>query len=566
MCIKVFRDEQLQARSCARTHRPTMSWRGARTPFIDALIGAGDATGGVLLTPDAQTPLVGGDVPACALPRLRAMQPPPMPMGAAALAEVELRCSSDEAPWAPLAELAQDLHTGEAIVLVLREAGAVAAWVVLIDAPYPDAARARSLKAVGRALLNHLRVEREAQAATLQAQRLEDVAYASGDWVWETDATHRYTWVLRDATRDVAGDATPPQVGQFMPPGQVVDWVGEPMEPPQALREVLDQHQPIVRLVTAEPDARGMRYVSRSAVPVLDANGQFCGYRGCARDVTQSVQAKLELWQREHQLAQMTLAKEQAEASSRAKSVLVSKVGHELRTPLNAIVGLAQLIRATHRPESSGTPVDRWVDQIARTGWHMADAIEMLMELGRSASGRLHAGGAGFAVGEVLAEATRIVEHDAKRRGITVAVEGDLGAMLHADRRAVRQVFVNLLSNAIKYNVDRGSVHVAVRCERERMRIAVRDSGPGLTLDQRGRLFQPFDRLGAEGTEVQGHGLGLLLCRELVVAMGGTVEVDSAVGEGCTFTVVLPVPSTRPAPAGPGSARGELVLQAPLAR
>src|SRR5438105_1999576 len=84
----------------------------------------------------------------------------------------------------------------------------------------------------------------------------------------------------------------------------------------------------------------------RRPMPVLDANGQFCGYRGSARDVTQSVQAKAEMWQREHELAQMTLAKEEAEAASRAKSVLVSKVGHELRTPLNAIVGLAQLIRA----------------------------------------------------------------------------------------------------------------------------------------------------------------------------------------------------------------------------
>ena len=111
------------------------------------------------------------------------------------------------------------------------------------------------------------------------------------------------------------------------------------------------------------------------------------------------------------------------------------------------------------------------------------------------------------------------------------------------DRRAMRQVFVNLLSNAIKYNVEHGGVSVVVRDDGARVRIVVRDTGPGLSAEQRARLFQPFDRLGAEATTVQGHGLGLLVCRELLAAMEGTIEVDSADGEGCSFTVSLPAPA-----------------------
>ena len=74
----------------------------------------------------------------------------------------------------------------------------------------------------------------------------------------------------------------------------------------------------------------------------------------------------------------------------------------------------------------------------------------------------------------------------------------------------------------------------------ERVRITVRDTGPGLTSEQRSRLFQAFDRLGAESTEVEGHGLGLMLCRELLLAMDGNIEVESTEGAGCTFTITLP--------------------------
>ncbi|RQP26277.1 sensor histidine kinase [Piscinibacter terrae] len=533
MCIKVSRDEQLQARSCARVQRSEPTWREGRALLLDALVSMARAGGGLLIVPGDETVLLSGRMPQHLVPTLRHRAARAADEGTDG---VDIRFEPDG--------LRQGLRLRHLMLLVLREHGVVMGTVVMIDLPAMDDAAHRALHAMGLALANQLRMERQAQAAALQAQRVEDVAYASGDWLWETDAAGVYTWILRDQSRGLAGDAQP-EVGQAMQHAQVVDWVGEPVSPPLSLQDVLDKRHPVVRLVSAERDGERVRFVSRSAVPVLAADGVFLGYRGSARDVTESVQAKAELWRREHQLLQMTLAKEEAEAANRAKSVLVSKVGHELRTPLNAIVGLAQLIRMRQRPGHDGGPVDRWVDQIARTGGHMADTIEVLMELGRSASGCLRVGGRSFEVEDVLNEAIRIVEPEAWRRGIVIALGGDTRAMVHADRRAVRQVFVNLLSNAVKYNAEHGGVSLVVRSQGEGVSIKVRDTGPGLTPEQRARLFQPFDRLGAEKSNVQGHGLGLLISRDLLAAMDGSIAVDSSVGGGCTFTVTLPAAVVR---------------------
>jgi signal transduction histidine kinase len=192
-----------------------------------------------------------------------------------------------------------------------------------------------------------------------------------------------------------------------------------------------------------------------------------------------------------------------------------------------------------HAPGARANSVDRCLEQIAQLGWHMADVVDTLLELGPCAAGHLRAGSETFDVVEPMTDALRVIEDDAARRKVSIAFVGDLQAQVTADRRALRQVFVNLLSNAVKYNKEGGRVCVSVRSG-ERVRITVRDTGPGLTGAQRARLFQAFDRLGAEHTGVQGHGLGLLLCRELLQAMDGSIEADSTVGLGSTFIVTLP--------------------------
>ena len=243
----------------------------------------------------------------------------------------------------------------------------------------------------------------------------------------------------------------------------------------------------------------------------------------------------------EREIHHLRTALAQAEAASRAKSLLIAKLGHELKAPLNAVVGLTQLIRLRCDHTQQPAAVDGWLEQVARLGWHMSDVVDTLMHLGPTGAGRLNASRATFDVLEPLTEALHIVENDAVQRGITIGFLGDPQAQVTGDRRGLRQVFVNLLSNAIKYNREGGRVCLSVRGG-ECVRITVRDTGPGLTSEQCARLFREFERAGAEHSDVQGHGLGLVLCRELLLAMNGTIEVDSVEGKGCTFTVTLPTP------------------------
>jgi len=370
------------------------------------------------------------------------------------------------------------------------------------------------------------------QEMLLLTQRLEDVARASGDWIWETDERHRYTWVHGASLAMPA-----PRLGDLIPSGRVVNWLGEPEAPARDFHGVLALGEPIVRLVTEEHANGQTYYVSRSAVALLHADGSLRGYRGCARDVTQSIEAKAQLWRRDEALR---LAKERAEASSQAKSVLVSKVGHELRTPLNAIVGLAQLIQMRSAPADRAS-VEGWIAQIAKTGWHMVDVLDMLMELGRAGAVNALIPSQPVDVVEVVRDAMHMVEREALARSVTVAFHGAAPVLAMGDRRAIRQVLVNLLNNAIKYNREGGWVRLDVT-DGAQTRIDIQDTGPGLSDEQIGRLYRPFERLGAEASDVQGHGLGLLICKELLASVGGTIQVRSTLGQGTTFTVSLPAP------------------------
>lgn len=146
---------------------------------------------------------------------------------------------------------------------------------------------------------------------------------------------------------------------------------------------------------------------------------------------------------------------------------------------------------------------------------------------------------------EVMLEAVEMMTPQARERGIRVDIER--GDPLHvlADRQRLKQVALNLLSNAIKYNRAQGRVHVGFERADGRVRIGVSDTGPGIPDDKKDGLFVPFERLGAEGSEIQGTGLGLALSKNLVEAMRGNLSVTTKTGEGSTFTVEL-LPSEDP--------------------
>ena len=227
-----------------------------------------------------------------------------------------------------------------------------------------------------------------------------------------------------------------------------------------------------------------------------------------------------------------------ADRANLAKSEFLSRMSHELRTPLNAILGFAQLIES-----SDPLPIaqKRNIHQIIKAGWYLLEQLNEILDLAVIESGKIILNIETLSFSEVLNDANAMLELEAEKRGIDIIFQHpDEPYFIKADRVRAKQVFVNLISNAIKYNKSAGSVIVSYKkISNQRMRICIEDTGEGLTAENIEQLFQPFNRLGKEASEVEGTGIGLVVCKRIVELMGGAIGVESILGKGSVFWVEL---------------------------
>jgi PAS domain S-box-containing protein len=252
-------------------------------------------------------------------------------------------------------------------------------------------------------------------------------------------------------------------------------------------------------------------------------------FTGFARDITERQRVEFELKE----------AKALAEAASLAKSEFLSSMSHELRTPLNAILGFGQLLQSDMPPPTSVQTAS--IDQILRAGWFLLELINEILDLALVESGKSALSLEAVSLTDMLSECRAMMQPLAQKRGITMQFPASGESyVISADRTRLRQVLVNLLSNAIKYNGPNGSV--TVECDSPPsggVRVSVGDTGPGLTPEKLAQLFQPFNRLGQEGGTEEGTGIGLVVTKRLVEAMGGTIGVESTVNQGTVFWISL---------------------------
>jgi PAS domain S-box-containing protein len=234
---------------------------------------------------------------------------------------------------------------------------------------------------------------------------------------------------------------------------------------------------------------------------------------------------------------QLRHARDDAERASQAKSEYLSRMSHELRTPLTAMLGYGDLLELRDpRPDQLEA-----IEAIQQASGHLLSLVNDVLDIARIESGRERLLPEPVSIDATVDECVRLVAPAAMERGLKLSADlGDAaGEYVDADRQRLVQSLLNLLSNAVKYSGDGASVTVRTELVGGRIRLAVADTGPGLSEEQQKRLFQPFERLGAERTTVQGTGLGLALTKKLVDAMGGDIGVETAPGKGSTFWIML---------------------------
>jgi signal transduction histidine kinase len=229
---------------------------------------------------------------------------------------------------------------------------------------------------------------------------------------------------------------------------------------------------------------------------------------------------------------------ERVRAADRDRAAFLAAVSHELRSPLNAILGFADVLMAEVDGPLTAEAREE-VEQIRGSGKHLLDLINDILELSALESGQLRLDLARVDLWSVAVEVLREAAGLVGDRPISVRIEGDAGIHAWADAKRVRQILTNLVGNAIKFT-DQGEVIVAIGREGQSAAVTVRDTGPGISAKDRAVIFQEYKQTQSERARRRGTGLGLAITRRLVAMHGGTIRVESEVGRGSAFRVLLP--------------------------
>lgn len=265
----------------------------------------------------------------------------------------------------------------------------------------------------------------------------------------------------------------------------------------------------------------------------FNADGKPTRMSGANMDMTQIKLAEQRVIQ----------AKVAAEKANQAKSEFLSSMSHELRTPLNAILGYAQLfeydLNLTQQQMTN-------MREIRKAGDHLLQLINDVLDLAKIESGKMTVSLEPVLVSRIISEAFTLVQPQADARGIHLysSIDALENHYVVADNVRYKQALINLLSNAVKYNNMGGEIEVSLRLITEKtLRLGVRDNGKGIPANRQAEVFQPFNRLNAEFSKIEGSGVGLVITKQLVEMMHGRLDFKSAEGVGTEFWIDLPVAS-----------------------
>ncbi len=386
--------------------------------------------------------------------------------------------------------------------------------------------------------------------------RYRSVAENSADWIWVMDLKDRLIY-SNERCRDMTGlnqsEICHTTVSSLLHPDDrdiVLDIMRRAQNSRQGWNNMLHRCR--------HTDGT-YRHLESNASPLFDDAGELIGFTGVDRDVTERLQAENELKRhRDHleelvatRTADLSLAKELAEAANRAKTTFLANMSHELRTPMNGIIGMTEL--ALRR--STDEKLTRQLNVIAESSHHLLGVINDIIDISRIEADRLKLDSRNFRVGHIVHQLLEAARPTALKKGLDIqlalapAIETQ---MFSGDPQRLKQVLRNFINNAIKFT-DHGTVKIAGqiledRASRVLLRFEINDTGIGIEPETLQRLFSPFEQADNSMTrKYGGTGLGLSISKGLIRMMGGDFGVRSHVGEGSTFWFTVWLDKSAPA-------------------
>jgi PAS domain S-box-containing protein len=373
-------------------------------------------------------------------------------------------------------------------------------------------------------------------------ERLRNLVEVSSDWVWEVDNNGVYTYASAKV-KNILG---------YLPEEVIGKTPFDLMLPEEAARvgeefsKIAAERAPIRNLenINRHKDGR-IVVLETTGVALFDAQGDFAGYRGMDRDITDRKLAEKRQLERREWLEQeieartvaLKAAKETAEAANRAKSTFLANMSHEIRTPMNGIIGMAYLLRRKGLTAEQA----KHLDTIDASAQHLLSVINDILDLSKIEAGRIELEEAPVAVVSLLDNVSSILSERVKEQGLRLLIEaGRLPPNLAGDPTRLQQAVLNYATNAVKFT-ETGTVTIRAKVEEEtaetaRLRFEVADTGVGIDPDTLSRLFSAFEQADNSTTrKYGGTGLGLAITRRLAELMGGEAGAESTSGVGSTF-------------------------------
>ncbi len=347
--------------------------------------------------------------------------------------------------------------------------------------------------------------------------RFKDFARTAGDWFWEIDTESRFTYL-----------STPNVETHRINRTSLFDIIyGHSKK--KALKAILDKEDAFKEFECQLTQDDDERWFGLNGKPFYDKNGKFQGFRGTARDITS---------RRQH-LLEITESRKQADLANKAKSQFLAMMSHEIRTPLNAVMGLMDTLVESGLSNEQ----ESWVNQMDQSAQLLLNIINDVLDLSKIEAGNIELYMEPMEIRERIYLICQQLRPQAEKKALSLKLHIDsaIPDWMISDKNRFSQILFNLVGNAIKFT-DTGNIVIKVSCNDKTLSLSIQDTGIGIDTDAQRQLFTPFVQAdGSITRKFGGTGLGLAISQLLVHKMGGEITLESQLGKGSCFTIILPL-------------------------